>query len=238
MKEIFIYDERSLSWSSSGRWLVPTGAPISSPQRADQVALARLLPVSLLYSLSETLISSSSAISPRSNTPSLSVSPYTMSYQSVYKSCMNAPYLATNYKYKFLRFLDHMTIRRDHTRRFVHSGDVLVQGIMDGLHRCTCSSLGRDFSQLYERGSQACQSRILLPRSVDNGAHGNAILCGRREHLDKFKCSVLICVKLRMCFGRIPVYPIMLTSVPLTTLWSMSLVLKTPYAFDFPTSIP
>lgn len=136
--------DHSHARARGARWCPPV--PTSPPQRADQVALARLLPVSLLYSLRETLISSSSATSPRSNTPSLSAPPYRISYQFVHKLCMNAHYLATNNNDQFLRFLDHMTIRRsNHPWRFVHTGDVLVQGIMSGLHRCT-SSLGRDFS--------------------------------------------------------------------------------------------
>ena len=87
---------------------------------------------------------------------------------------------------------------------------------MNSLHRCV--SLERDLSQLYEGSSQACQCCILLPRSVDDSALGNSILCGRLEHLEEFKCSVWISGKLCMCFCRIPVYPIMLTSVPLTSL--------------------
>jgi hypothetical protein len=80
--------------------------------QADQGALSRPLPVSwLLYPLSETLISDSSAISPISNTPSLSVPPYRISHQFVHKLCINAHYLATNNNDQFLRFLDHMTIR-------------------------------------------------------------------------------------------------------------------------------
>jgi hypothetical protein len=108
----FIYGERSQSCSSSGRWLVPTGLACRSWLR-DQGALTRPLPVSLLllYPLSETLISSS-AISLISNTPSLSVPPYRISYQFVHKLWMNPRYLATNYNDQFLRFFDHMTIRR------------------------------------------------------------------------------------------------------------------------------
>ena len=87
---------------------------------------------------------------------------------------------------------------------------------MNSLHRRVF--LWRDFSQLYEGGSQACQCCIFLPRSVDDSALGNAILCGRLEHLDKFKCGVWISGKFCMCFCRIPVYLIMLTLV-----WLLSL---------------
>ena len=68
-----------------------------------------------------------------------------------------------------------------------------------------CNPLGRDLSHLCERGSQAWQCCILVPKGVDNSAPGSAILCRRLEQLDKFKCSVLIGVKLGMCFYRIPV---------------------------------
>lgn len=129
MEEIFIYGERSQLCVSLGAlaraYRLPTGLPY--PRRHDQVARARLFPVSLLYSLSETLISSYSASSPRSNTPSLSLPPYRILYQSLRKLCMNPHYLATDYNDQFFRFLDHMAIRRsNHPWRFVHTGDILV----------------------------------------------------------------------------------------------------------------
>ena len=73
-KYLFMRSDHSRARPRGARWRPPV---MSSPPRADQVALARLLPVSsLLYSPSETLISSSSAISPKSNTTSLSVPSY------------------------------------------------------------------------------------------------------------------------------------------------------------------
>ena len=114
-----------------------------------------------------------------------------------------------------------MTIRRSNSLawRLIHTCDVLVQGITNDLHRYPL--LGRDFPQLYERGFKACQPSILLPRSVDNSAFGITILCGWLEQLNESKQCVLVCGKRDMCFHRVPVYPIMLASVPFTTLWSM-----------------
>jgi hypothetical protein len=66
----------------------------------------------LLCCLNEIFIISSSAISPMSNSP-LSVPSYGCPISVCAQSyARNARYLATHYNDQFLRFLDHMTIRR------------------------------------------------------------------------------------------------------------------------------